>query len=63
MPVSFNLSVTIFGEATKMEELKRRLEVLLGTKPDAPVDESQKEAVESVLDNLAKNLAQVLGSS
>jgi NADPH:quinone reductase-like Zn-dependent oxidoreductase len=29
-----------------MEELKRRLEILLGQKPDAAIDESGKEAVE-----------------
>ncbi len=29
-----------------MDELKRRLEVLLGQKPDAALDESGKEAVE-----------------
>jgi len=29
-----------------MEELKRRLEVLLGTKPDAAIDESQKKEME-----------------
>lgn len=38
--------VTAVDLASGMEELKRRLEILLGTKPDAPVDESQKEQVE-----------------
>ncbi|GAH63307.1 unnamed protein product, partial [marine sediment metagenome] len=32
-----------------MEELKRRLEVLLGEKPEAPVDESQREKMERQL--------------
>lgn len=30
-----------------IEELRRRLEVLLGAKPEAPVDESQKQLVET----------------
>ena len=37
-----------------MEELKRRLEVLLGTKPDAPQDESLKEQVEKEAEILAR---------
>ncbi len=38
--------VTAVDLASGMEEMKRRLEVLLGTKPEAPVDESRKEQVE-----------------
>jgi hypothetical protein len=38
--------VTAVDLASGMAELKRRLEILLGTRPDAPVDESQKERVE-----------------
>jgi len=37
---------TAIDLASGMEELKRRLEVLLGQKPDAALDESGKEAVE-----------------
>lgn len=38
--------VTAVDLASGMEEMKRRLEVLLGTKPEAPMDESRKEQVE-----------------
>ena len=37
-----------------MEELKRRLEVLLGTKPDAPPDESLRKQVEKEAEILAR---------
>jgi superfamily II DNA/RNA helicase len=37
---------------TGMEELKNRLELLLGTKPDAPVDESEKARLEREADRL-----------
>ncbi|MFO8084778.1 MAG: DEAD/DEAH box helicase [Desulfobacterales bacterium] len=37
-----------------MEELKRRLEVLLGTKPDAPADESLRKQVEEEAEILAR---------
>jgi len=37
-----------------IEELKRRMEVLLGTKPDAPPDVSLKEQVEKEAEALAK---------
>jgi len=37
-----------------MEELRRRLEVLLGKKPAAPVDESQKAQVQQEVDRLAR---------
>ncbi|MFO7972102.1 MAG: DEAD/DEAH box helicase, partial [Desulfobacterales bacterium] len=37
-----------------MEELKRRLEVLLGTKPDAPPDESIRKQVEEEAEILAR---------
>ncbi len=40
--------------ASGMEELKRRLEILLGTKPDAPVDESEKRRVASEAERLAR---------
>lgn len=39
---------------TGMEELKRRLEILLGAKPDAAEDESMKERVEKEAETLAK---------
>ena len=37
-----------------MEELKRRLEVLLGAKPEAPVDETQKADQEREAELLAR---------
>jgi superfamily II DNA/RNA helicase len=40
--------------AAGMEELKRRLEILLGEKPDAAEDESMKERVEQEAQALAK---------
>jgi superfamily II DNA or RNA helicase len=40
--------------ATGMEELKRRLEILLGEKPDAAEDESMREQVEKEAEVLAK---------
>ncbi|PXF59403.1 MAG: helicase [Deltaproteobacteria bacterium] len=38
--------VTAVNLASGIEEMKRRLEILLGTKPEAPVDESRKEQIE-----------------
>jgi len=38
--------VTAVNLASGIEEMKRRLEILLGTKPEASVDESRKEQVE-----------------
>jgi superfamily II DNA/RNA helicase len=46
--------VTKVDMATGMEELKKRLEILLGKKPDAAEDESMKERVENEADALAK---------
>ncbi len=40
--------------ATGMEELKRRLEILLGEKPDAAEDESMREQVELEAETLVK---------
>ncbi|MDY6986822.1 MAG: DEAD/DEAH box helicase [Thermodesulfobacteriota bacterium] len=40
--------------ASGMEELKRRLEVLLGKKPDAPIDESRKDQVEAEAQQLLR---------
>ena len=40
--------------ASGMEELKRRLEVLLGAKTDAAVDESEKERQQQEADRLAR---------
>lgn len=37
--------VTEVNLLSGIEEMKRRLEILLGAKPDAPLDESQKDAV------------------
>jgi len=40
--------------ACGLEELKRRMEILLGARPDAPVDETMKAAVESETASLAR---------
>jgi SNF2 family DNA or RNA helicase len=40
--------------ASGMEELKRRLEILLGAKPDAALDESQKAEIEKEAERLAQ---------
>jgi superfamily II DNA/RNA helicase len=40
--------------ASGMEELKRRLEILLGAKPDAPLDESLKADAEKEAERLAR---------
>ena len=37
-----------------MDELKKRLEILLGTKPDVPTDESLKEQMEKEAAQLAR---------
>ena len=42
-----------------IEELRRRLEVLLGAKPEAPVDESQKQLVETAGPRLTKQREQL----
>jgi len=39
---------------TGMDELKRRLEILLGTKPEAPVDESEKRRQAAEAERLAR---------
>jgi len=39
--------------ASGMEELKRRLEILLGTKPDGTIDESQRAEVEREAERMA----------
>jgi superfamily II DNA or RNA helicase len=41
--------------AGSMDELKRRLEVLLGAKPDAPVDESERNRAQLDADRLASS--------
>jgi len=52
-----------------MEELKRRLEVLLGAKPEAPVDESAKAGQEKAVreqaqrERIAAAGGQLLGSA
>jgi hypothetical protein len=46
-------SVKTLDLASGMEELKRRLEVLLGTRPDSAIDESEKAAVEREAERLA----------
>jgi len=40
--------------ASGMEELRRRLEILLGARPDAPLDESLKAAAEKEAEKLAR---------
>ncbi len=47
-------TVTHVDLSTGIEELKRRMEVLLGNKPEAPVDESMKEDVEKTSKALAR---------
>lgn len=42
-----------------MEELKRRLEVLLGKRPVAPIDESEQQRVKSTVGRLAEEHARV----
>ncbi len=55
--------------ASGMDELKRRLEVLLGTKPVVPIDESQKAEVEreaqrvAQREKIAKAGGQLLGAA
>ena len=46
--------VDVVDMVSGMEELKRRLEVLLGAKPEAPVDESQKAETEQEAERLAQ---------
>jgi SNF2 family DNA or RNA helicase len=45
--------VKVVDLVSGIDELKRRLEVLLGTKPEAPIDESQKLEKEKELEQLA----------
>ena len=55
--------------ASGMDELKRRLEILLGAKPEAPTDESLKERVEKEAqqlvrkENVARAGGQLLGAA
>jgi len=46
--------VTTVSLASGIDELKKRLEVLLGEKPDAPVDESMKSETEAEAETLAR---------
>ena len=46
--------VDVVDMVSGMEELKRRLEVLLGAAPEAPVDESQKAETEQEAERLAQ---------
>jgi len=46
--------VDVVDLASGMEELKRRMEVLLGAKPEAPVDESEKAKKEQETERLAQ---------
>ena len=46
--------VTEVNLSSGIDELKKRLEVLLGTKPEAPMDESLKEQVEKETEVLAR---------
>ena len=39
-------NVTAIDLSSGMDELKKRLEILLGAKPEAPADESLREEVE-----------------
>ncbi len=51
--------VTAVDLASGMEELKRRLEVLIGTKPEAPVDASQHAAVTEELEEVTQRRRKV----
>ena len=42
------------GLASGVEELKRRLEVLLGAKPHAPIDETEKQRQQQEAEHLAR---------
>jgi superfamily II DNA/RNA helicase len=46
--------VDVVDVVSNAEELKRRMEILLGAKPDAPVDESRKAEVTRDADRLAR---------
>ncbi len=45
---------TVIDLSSGMDELKKRLEILLGAKPDAAMDESLKEQVEKEAEQLAR---------
>ena len=45
---------SVIDLSSGIEELKNRLEILLGAKPDAPPDESMKEQVEKEAEQLAR---------
>jgi len=49
--------------ATGMEELKGRLEVLLGAKPEAPVDESQRRDSQEAVTKLSEEHRQRVGAA
>ncbi len=61
--------VTSLDLATGIDELKRRLEILIGEKPDAALDETMKEQVEKEAerlerkDRISKAGGQVLGAA
>ena len=46
--------VTAVDLSSGMDELKRRLEILLGARPEAPIDESLKEVMEKEAQELAR---------
>lgn len=63
LPAKHELALAVLdpdAEATEVdltsgvEELKRRLEILLGTKPEAPEDQSMKEQVHREAEELAR---------
>ena len=49
-----NSDVDSVDLSTGMEELKRRLEVLLGAKPEAPIDESERHRKEAEAETIAR---------
>ena len=51
--------VTQVDMVSGVEELRRRMEVLLGARPEAPVDVSQKEEVARQTDQLAEHRSRV----
>ncbi|MGC9452087.1 MAG: DEAD/DEAH box helicase [Oceanipulchritudo sp.] len=46
-----------------MDELKRRLEVLLGAKEDAPVDESRRQALQEKREQVAESCGRLLSAA
>ncbi len=59
--LDFNSKVDEVELSSGIEELKRRLEVLLGAEPHAPVDESRQHQEEEILQQKKQKIAQAGG--